>query len=105
MSKTRKPGRNLARDLLGGYKSLGDAIRANREKKELSQNKAHSEIGVSRQTLIHWENDWWTPSPEHIENIANFLEDVPKEGVATYILRMNGVIDGNTVVEFRNVNE
>lgn len=53
----------------------GEAVRAERERRNLSQVEAAAEIGVSERTLQAWENEGVTPWPRHRRAILAWLEE------------------------------
>ena len=55
--------------------SYGDAVRATRDRRNLSQAEAAREIGVSERTLQGWEIADVVPQPRHRRAILEWLDD------------------------------
>lgn len=104
-----KRDRKLARELLGGHTSLGDALTAAR----MSEGEGHAssvsrmsrELGVARLTAEQWESDQWVPTkPGHASTVVEYLTErldyLDPNDVYTYILRINGSIPSHLSVTY-----
>ena len=54
--------------------TLGDALRAERERRELTQCQASAELGVSQPVFCAWERDKSEPKGEYLEDLAWWLD-------------------------------
>lgn len=53
--------------------SFGDAVRAERTRRNLSQAEAAAQLGVSERTLQGWETEDVTPWPRHRRAIMEWI--------------------------------
>lgn len=59
--------------------SYGEAVRAERARRNLTQEEAALELDVSERTLQAWENEDVVPWPRHRRRILEWIE---RDGVA-----------------------
>lgn len=59
--------------------TYGEAVRAERERRNLTQAEASVELAVSERTLQAWENEDVVPWPRHRRRILEWIE---RDGVA-----------------------
>lgn len=53
--------------------SIGQALQAAAERRDLSHRAAAEEIGVAQQTFSKWTAEEFRPGPQHLPAIARFL--------------------------------
>lgn len=79
--------------------TLGEKIANLRKRKNMTQEKLASIIGISRQTLANWESDITTPSIKEAKHLASLFEislddltdlDITCKSVSTLLQQLIG---------------